>query len=63
MYPIEKFYQVMHIKLLPKHLVHAENLSTYIANLPSNRYYIVCFLARAMEAESMWGRFIAWKVK
>jgi len=53
MYPIEKFYQVMHIKLLPKHLVHAENLSTYIANFPSNRYYIVCFLAKAMEAELM----------
>jgi len=54
MYPIEKFYQVMHIKLFPKHLVHAENLSTDIANLPSGRYYYIGgFLTVAMEAESM----------
>lgn len=63
MYPIDEFYQVMHLKLFPKHLVHAENLSGDISHLPSGRYYLGCFLAKAMEAESMWGRFIAWKMK
>ncbi len=28
---------------------------------PSGRYYIGCFVQKAMEAESMWGRFVAFK--
>jgi len=62
LYPLDEFYQVMHLKLFPKQLVHAENLAGAIHTLPSGRYYIGCFLARAMEAESMWGRFVAWSL-
>jgi arylformamidase len=63
LYPLDEFYQVMHIKLFPRHIVHAENLSGDISHLPSGRYYLGAFIARVMEAESMWGRFIAWKMK
>jgi hypothetical protein len=29
--------------------------------MPGGRYYIGCYLQKAMEAESMWGRFVAFK--
>lgn len=63
LYPLDEFYQVMHIKLFPRHIVHAENLSGDISHLLSGRYYLGAFVARVMESESMWGRFIAWKMK
>ncbi len=63
LYPLDEFYQVMHLKLFPKQLVHAENLAGEMANMKSGRYYIGCYLARALEAESMWGRFVAWQLK
>ncbi len=62
MYPIDEFYQVMHIKLFPQHLVHAENLGNDIRNLGSGRYYIAAYLIRAIEATSMWGRFVAFRM-
>jgi kynurenine formamidase len=61
MYPIEHYYQDMHLNLFPKRIVHAENLGGDIATAPSGRYYIGCFVQKAMEAESMWGRFVAFK--
>jgi arylformamidase len=61
MYPIEHYYQDMHLNLFPKRIVHAENLGGQIAGAPSGRYYIGCFVQKAMEAESMWGRFVAFK--
>jgi kynurenine formamidase len=61
MYPLDKFYQDMHLNLFSKRIVHAENLAGDIANAKSGRYYIGCFLQKAMEAESMWGRFVAFK--
>ncbi len=61
MYPIEHYYQDMHLNLFPKRIVHAENLGGQIAIAPSGRYYIGCFVQKAMEAESMWGRFVAFK--
>jgi kynurenine formamidase len=61
MFPLDQFYQDMHYNLFPKRLVHAENLGWGIANAPSGRYYIGCFVQKAMEAESMWGRFVAFK--
>ncbi len=39
----------------------AENLGKDIATAKSGRYYIGCYLQKAMEAESMWGRFVAFK--
>ena len=61
MYPLDKFYQDMHFNLFSKHIVHAENLSGAMLTAKSGRYYIGCYLQKAMEAESMWGRFVAFK--
>ena len=61
MYPLDGFYQDMHLNLFPKTIVHAENLAGDLANAKSGRYYIGCYLQKAMEAESMWGRFVAFK--
>ena len=47
----------------PRQIVHAENLAGDIAKAKSGRYYIGCYLQKAMEAESMWGRFVAFKEK
>jgi hypothetical protein len=49
----------MHLNLFPKRIVPAENLAGDIVRAPSGRSYIGCFLQKAMEAESMWGRFVA----
>ncbi|HVP21510.1 MAG TPA: cyclase family protein [Anaerolineaceae bacterium] len=61
MYPLDQYYQDMHLNLFPKRIVHAENLAGAMATAKSGRYYIGCYLQKAMEAESMWGRFIAFK--
>jgi arylformamidase len=61
MYPLEKYYQDMHLNLFPKRIVHAENLGNDIATAASGRYYIGCYLQKGMEAASMWGRFVAFK--
>jgi kynurenine formamidase len=61
MYPLDKYYQDMHLNLFPKKIVHAENLAGDIARAQSGRYYIGCYLQKAMETESMWGRFVAFK--
>jgi len=61
MYPLEHYYQDMHFNLFSKEIVHAENLGGDLLNAKSGRYYIGCYLQRAMEAESMWGRFVAFK--
>jgi arylformamidase len=61
MYPLDHYYQDMHLNLFSKHIVHAENLAGDIATAKSGRYYIGCYLQKAMEAESMWGRFVAFK--
>lgn len=61
MYPLDKYYQDMHLNLFPKRIVHAENLGLDIDKAESGRYYIGCYVQKAMEAESMWGRFVAFK--
>ncbi len=61
MYPLDKYYQDMHLNLFPKRIVHAENLGFDIEKAESGRYYIGCYVQKAMEAESMWGRFVAFK--
>ena len=61
MYPIEHYYQDMHLNLFPKRIVHAENLGGDIAIAKSGRYYIGCFVQKGMEIETMWGRFVAFK--
>jgi kynurenine formamidase len=61
MYPLDQYYQDMHFNLFSKKIVHAENLAGDMSHAKSGRYYIGCFLQKAMEAESMWGRFVAFK--
>lgn len=61
MFPLDKYYQDTHLNLFPKKIVHAENLGNDITKAKSGRYYIGCYMQKAMQAESMWGRFIAWK--
>jgi kynurenine formamidase len=61
MYPLDHYYQDMHFNLFSKKIVHAENLAGDMLTAKSGRYYIGCFLQKAMEAESMWGRFVAFK--
>jgi kynurenine formamidase len=62
MYPLDKYYQDMHLNLFPKAIVHAENLGKEIAAAGNGRYYIAAFLQKGMDNASMWGRFVAWQV-
>jgi len=61
MFPLDKYYQDTHLNLFPKKIVHAENLAGDIATVKSGRYYIGCYPAKVMEAESMWARFVAFR--
>lgn len=63
MYPLDKYYQDMHLNLFPKGIVHAENLGGDIARAGNGRYYIAAFLQKGMDNASMWGRFVAWQEK
>ena len=57
MYPLDQYYQDMHLNLFPKKIVHAENLGLELADVPSGRYYIGCFVQKAMEVEVDVGPF------
>jgi kynurenine formamidase len=66
MYPLDKYYQDMHLNLFPKGIVHAENLGKELAGLSSDseangRYFLACFVQKGMELASCWGRFVAFK--
>ena len=61
MYPLEKYYQDMHLNLFPKGIVHAENLGFQLEYMPSGRYFIGCFVQKGMDLASCWGRFVAFK--
>jgi arylformamidase len=61
MYPLDTYYQDMHLNLFPKKIVHAENLGGDIARAESGRYYIGCYMQKGMECASMWGRFVAFR--
>ncbi len=63
MYPLDKFYQDMHLNMFPKQIIHAENLGADLMNMKSGRYFIGCFIQKAMELESCWARFIAWDME
>lgn len=63
MYPLDKYYQDMHLNVFPKGIVHAENLGGDIARASNGRYYIAAFLQKGMDNASMWGRFVAWQEK
>jgi kynurenine formamidase len=59
MFPPEIYYQVMHLKLFPKGLVHAENLGGEINNVNNKRVWIGLFPLRGIEMESSMCRVIA----
>lgn len=60
-YPLDKYYQDMHLNLFPKGIIHAENLGTDLMEMDSGRYYIGCFIQKGMELASCWARFVAFK--
>lgn len=61
MYPLDKYYQDMHLNLFPKGIVHAENLGMDIARAENGRYFIAAFIQKGMELASCWGRFVAFQ--
>jgi len=61
MFPTEEYYQVMHLKLFPKKLVHAENLGGDIAQVSNKRLWIGLFPLRGIELESSMCRVIAFE--
>ena len=60
-YPLDKYYQDMHLNLFPKGIIHAENLGGDLAKMESGRYYIGCYVQKGMELASCWARFVAFK--
>jgi len=59
MFPYEEYYQVMHLKLFPKGLIHAENIGGDIEKLNNKRTWIGLFPWRAIELESCISRVVA----
>jgi kynurenine formamidase len=63
MYPLDKYYQDMHLNLFPKGIIHAENMGKQLAEAENGRYFIACFVQKGMELASCWARFVAFKEK
>lgn len=61
MYPLDKYYQDMHLNLFPKGIVHAENLGYEMADADNGRYFIACYIQKGMELASCWARLVAYK--
>lgn len=59
LFPLEEYYQVMHLKLFPKGLVHAENIGGDINEVSNKRLWIGLFPLRGIELESSMCRLIA----
>jgi kynurenine formamidase len=59
LFPADEYYQVMHIKLFPKGLVHAENIGGDIDKVNNKRVWIGLFPLRGIELESSMCRVIA----
>ena len=59
-FPLKEFYQVMHLELFPKKLVHAENIAGDLNKLGSTRCWLGCFPLRGIEMESSMCRMVAW---
>ncbi len=59
MFPSEEYYQVMHLNLFPKGLIHAENVGGDIDKLSNKRVWIGCFPLRGVELASSMVRMIA----
>ncbi|MDR2735196.1 MAG: cyclase family protein [Spirochaetota bacterium] len=59
LFPPDEYYQVMHLQLFPKGLVHAENLGGQINEVSNKRLWIGLFPLRGIELESSLCRVIA----
>ncbi|MBF0206789.1 MAG: cyclase family protein [Oligoflexia bacterium] len=61
LFPPKEYYQVMHLKLFPQRLVHAENIGGEIGNplLSNQRCYLGLFPLRGIELESSMCRVAA----
>ncbi|HFC12777.1 MAG TPA: cyclase family protein, partial [Anaerolineae bacterium] len=60
-FPLDKYYQDMHLNLFPKGIVHVENIGGAIAEAESGRYFIAAFVQKGMELASCWLRMVAFK--
>lgn len=60
-FPPEEYYQIMHRKLFPKGLIHAENIGGDIDQLLNRRIWIGNFPWRAIELESCICRIVAFE--
>lgn len=60
LFPPEVYYQVMHLKLFPKRIVHAENLGGDIDKIKNKRAWIGCFPLKGLELESSMCRIVAY---
>ncbi|MGD9874274.1 MAG: cyclase family protein [Kiritimatiellia bacterium] len=58
-FPQDTYYQVMHLKLFPAGLVHAENVGGEIGELGSQRLWIGCYPLKGIEMESAMCRIVA----
>ena len=58
-FPQDEYYQVMHLKLFPQKLVHAECVDGEIDKLNNKRAWIGCFPLRGIELESAMCRMVA----
>lgn len=59
LFPPKTYYQVMHIDLFPKGIVHAENLKIIEPELSNKRVWVNCYPINAKELESVWCRIVA----
>jgi hypothetical protein len=59
MFPPDEYYQVMHLKLFPLKLVHAENVGGEIDKVSNQRAWIGAFPLRGIEMESAMCRIVA----
>ena len=59
MFPPDEYYQVMHLNLFPKGIIHAENIGGQLNELGSRRCWIGLFPLRGIEMESSMCRIIA----
>ncbi|MCD4652708.1 cyclase family protein [bacterium] len=59
MFPQDYYYQIMHLKLFPLGIVHAENLGGRINEITNKRAWIGCFPLNGIELESAMCRIVA----
>ena len=59
MFPLDEYYQVMHLNLFPKGLIHAENLGGELNKVSNKRVWIGLFPLKGIEMESSMCRVIA----